>query len=87
MNFTAAGVAAAALIASPLLLSVTMAFQSPVSHRTRHSHASPSLFATIESQQEQQAIQFDDQDDDISEDKQEQEALKPAWKHLGAWKD
>ncbi len=75
INFTAAGVAAAVLIASPLLLSVTMAFRSPVSHPTRHSHASPPLFATIESQQEQQAIQFNDQDDDISEEKQQQDEL------------
>jgi hypothetical protein len=84
MNLTAAGVAAAALVASPLMLSATTAFRPPAYCRTRRSSASSSstLFATIESQQEQQAtsIQYhdpsDDQDgnisEDISENKQQQ---------------
>ena len=79
VNITAAGFAAAALIASPLLLSATIAFRPPACHQARHSPASFStpLFATIESQQEQTSIQFDDEDEvDISEDKQPQEELR-----------
>ena len=71
MNITAVGVVATALIASPILLSATIAFRPPVCPQTRRSPMSSAvtLFATIESQQEQQAApnQFDDQDMDISE--------------------
>jgi len=83
MNITAAGVAAAALVASPLMLSATIAFRPPACGQTRRSPASSStLFATIESQQEQQAtsIQFhdlsDDQDGNISENQQQQQQNK-----------
>mmetsp|Transcript_26115 Transcript_26115/g.40623 ORF Transcript_26115/g.40623 Transcript_26115/m.40623 type:complete len:690 (+) Transcript_26115:247-2316(+) len=85
MNITAVGVVATALIASPILLSATIAFRPPVCPQTRRSPMSSAvmLFATIESQQEQQAApnQFDDQDMDISEtiseeNKQQQQELR-----------
>lgn len=93
MNITAAGVAvAAALIASPFMLSATIAFRPPPAcHQTRRSPASnfcSALFATIESQQEQQATptQFhhpsDDDPDNISKEnisentQQQQEELR-----------
>lgn len=72
-SITSAVAAATVLIASPLILSVTIAFHPPsYCSQTRHSPYTPSstssMFATIESQQEKQAMpQFHRHDDDAGD--------------------
>ena len=77
MNITA-GVVAAAILASPLLLSTTTAFHPPsINNPKCHLTSSTTLLATIESEQATPS-QFDETDVDFSETKQQQQELRSA---------